>query len=297
MTKSLDVLKDIYKPLKYTIKGKTTILETTSGNFLVKEKINDLKELYTYLQSRSFNYFPKLIDNSRRDVNVFEYIEGTDMPKEQKAEDLINLVSLLHNKTSYFKEVSEDVYKEIYENILSNINYLNEYYNNMYDIYFLEEFMRPDHYLIMRNMYKIFAALNFCENELNEWYDLVKEEKRQRVSVIHNNLETNHFIKGDKDYLTSWDYFKVDSPILDIINFYKKEYFNYDFDILLKDYLNRYSLNDAELKLFFIIISLPPEIKFEDDIFDNCKNIRKDLDYVFKTEELVRPYYSKQEKE
>lgn len=297
MTKSLDVLKDIYKPLKYTIKGKTTILETTSGNFLVKEKVNDLKELYTYLQSRSFNYFPKLIDNSRRDVNVFEYIEGTDMPKEQKAEDLINLVSLLHNKTSYFKEVSEDVYKEIYENILSNINYLNEYYNNMYDIYFLEEFMRPDHYLIMRNMYKIFAALNFCENELNEWYDLVKEEKRQRVSVIHNNLETSHFIKGDKDYLTSWDYSKVDSPILDIINFYKKEYFNYDFDILLKDYLNRYSLNDAELKLFFIIISLPPEIKFEDDIFDNCKNIRKDLDYVFKTEELVRPYYSKQEKE
>lgn len=297
MTKSLDVLKDIYKPLKYTIKGKTTILETTSGNFLVKEKVNDLKELYTYLQSRSFNYFPKLIDNSRKDVNVFEYIEGTDMPKEQKAEDLINLVSLLHNKTSYFKEVSEDVYKEIYENILSNINYLNEYYNNMYDIYFLEEFMRPDHYLIMRNMYKIFAALSFCENELNEWYDLVKEEKKQRVSVIHNNLETSHFIKGDKDYLTSWDYAKVDSPILDIINFYKKEYFNYNFDVLLKDYLNRYSLNDAELKLFFIIISLPPEIKFENDIFENCKNIRKDLDYIFKTEELVRPYYSKQEKE
>lgn len=297
MTRSLEVLKDIYKPLKYTIKGKTTILETTSGNFVVKDKNNNLKDLYTYLESRSFNYFPKLIDHSRKDVNVFEYVSGTDMPNEQKAEDLINLVSLLHNKTSYFKEVSEDVYKEIYENILSNINYLNEYYNNMYDIYFLEEFMRPDHYLIMRNMYKIFAALSFCENELNEWYDLVKEEKKQRVSVIHNNLETSHFIKGDKDYLTSWDYAKVDSPILDIINFYKKEYFNYNFDVLLKDYLNRYSLNDAELKLFFIIISLPPEIKFENDIFENCKNIRKDLDYIFKTEELVRPYYSKQEKE
>ena len=73
---------------------------------------------------------------------------------------------------------------------------------------------------------------------------------------------------------------------------------NFELDVdLLKDYLNRYSLNDAELKLFFIIISLPPEIKFENDIFENCKNIRKDLDYIFKTEELVRPYYSKQEKE
>ena len=297
MTRSLEVLKDIYKPLKYTIKGKTTILETTSGNFVVKDKSNNLKELYTYLESRSFNYFPKLIDNSRKDVNVFEYIEGTDMPSEQKAQDLIDLVSLLHNKTSYFKEVSEDVYKEIYENIISNINYLNEYYNNMYDIYFLEEFMSPDKYLIMRNMYKIFASLGFCENELNLWYDLVKEEKKQRVSIIHNNLETNHFIKGEKDYLISWDYARVDSPILDLINFYKKEYFNYDFSVLLKEYLNKYSLNDAELKLFFIIISLPPKIELKEDVFENCKNIRYDLDYVFKTEELVRPYYSKQEEE
>ncbi len=297
MTRSLEVLKDIYKPLKYTIKGKTTILETTSGNFVVKDKSNNLKKLYTYLESRSFNYFPKLIDNSRKDVNVFEYIEGTDMPSEQKAQDLIDLVSLLHNKTSYFKEVSEDVYKEIYENIISNINYLNEYYNNMYDIYFLEELMSPDKYLIMRNMYKIFASLGFCENELNLWYDLVKEEKKQRVSIIHNNLETNHFIKGEKDYLISWDYARVDSPILDLINFYKKEYFNYDFSVLLKEYLKKYSLNDAELKLFFIIISLPPKIELKEDVFENCKNIRYDLDYVFKTEELVRPYYSKQEEE
>ena len=297
MTRSLEVLKDIYKPLKYTIKGKTTILETTSGNFVVKDKNNNLKELYTYLESRSFNYFPRLIDHSRKDVNVFEYLEGTEIPNEQKAEDLIILVSLLHNKTSYFKEVSEDVYKEIYENILSNINYLNEYYNNMYDIYFLEEFMSPDKYLIMRNMYKIFASLDFCENELNLWYDLVKEENKQRVSVIHNNLETNHFIKGEKDYLISWDNAKVDSPILDLINFYKKEYFNYDFGILLKEYLNRYPLSDAELKLFFIIISLPPKIELKEDVFNNCKNIRYDLDYVFKTEELVRPYYSKEKKE
>lgn len=297
MTRSLEVLKDIYKPLKYTIKGKTTILETTSGNFVVKDKNNNLKELYTYLESRSFNYFPRLIDHSRKDVNVFEYLEGTEMPNEQKAEDLIILVSLLHNKTSYFKEVSEDVYKEIYENILSNINYLNEYYNNMYDIYFLEEFMSPDKYLIMRNMYKIFASLDFCENELTLWYDLVKEENKQRVCVIHNNLETNHFIKGEKDYLISWDNAKVDSPILDLINFYKKEYFNYDFGILLKEYLNRYPLSDAELKLFFIIISLPPKIELKEDVFNNCKNIRYDLDYVFKTEELVRPYYSKEEKE
>lgn len=297
MTKSLDVLKNIYKPLKYTIKGKTTILETTSGNFVVKDKTNDIKELYTYLKSRNFNNFPKLIDNTRKDVNVFEYVNDTSMPNEQKADDLINLVSSLHDKTSYYKEVNQDKYKEIYENVLSNINYLNEYYNNIYDIYFLEEFMSPDKYMLMRNIYKIFLALDFCESELNEWYDLIKEEKKQRVSIIHNNLETNHFVKGDKDYLISWDKAKIDSPIIDLINFYKKEYFNYDFEVLLKEYLKRYSLNEAELKLFFIIVSLPPKIELGEDIFNNCIIIRENLDYVFKTENLVRPYYSKEEKE
>ncbi len=297
MTRSLEVLKDIYKPLKYTIKGKTTILETTSGNFIVKEKTNDLKELYKYLESRSFNYFPKLIDASRKDVNVFEYIREIQTPEEQKAQDLVDLVSLLHNKTSYFKEVSEDKYQEIYESILGNINHLNEYYNNIYDIYFLEEFLSPDKYMLMRNMYKIFASLGFCENELNNWYDLVKNEKKQRVSVVHNNLETSHFIKSEKDYIVSWDKTKVDTPILDIINFYKKEFFNYDFSVLLKQYLERFSWSEAELKLFFIIISLPPKIELSDDIFENCKNIRYDLDYIFKTEELTRPYYTKDEKE
>src|SRR5574344_2287437 len=103
---SIDVLKNIYRPYRYTIKGKTTIINTTSGDYVIKEKSKDIKELYGYLISRNFDNFPKLIDESRKDVNVYEYIEDTTMPKEQKSIDLIRLVSNLHNKTSYFKEVS-----------------------------------------------------------------------------------------------------------------------------------------------------------------------------------------------
>ena len=63
MNRSLDILKAIYKPYRYTIKGKATILETTSGDFLIKEKNKDLNELYNYLISRGFDNFPKLIDS------------------------------------------------------------------------------------------------------------------------------------------------------------------------------------------------------------------------------------------
>lgn len=115
----LESIKSLYKPYRYTIKGKATILETTSGDFIIKPKKKDLVELYNYLTSRGFDAFPKIIDASRQEVNVFEYIDDLRMPKEQKCDDLIDVIASLHNKTSYFKEVSEDAYKAIYEDIKS----------------------------------------------------------------------------------------------------------------------------------------------------------------------------------
>lgn len=117
MNKSFEILKEIYKPYKITIKGNTTILNTTSGTFAIKKRNNDIRNLYNYLLSRNFDYFPKLIDDTRDELNVYEYVESISMPNDQKANDLIKLIALLHNKTSYNKEVSSDTYKKIYEKI------------------------------------------------------------------------------------------------------------------------------------------------------------------------------------
>jgi len=297
MNRSIEVLKRIYKPYRYTIKGKTTLLETTSGDFIVKEKNNDIKSIYSYLKSRNFDYFPKLIDDARKDVNVFEKLEEAKMPKEQKMDDLVDLVSLLHNKTSYYKEVSEDAYKEIYEDIKNNIDYAREFYNKIYNSYIFEIYMAPSHYNLIRNISKIFSALDFCESELNIWYDDIKKENKQRVALIHNNLELNHFIRNDKSYLVSWDYAKIDTPVFDLVKLYQNEYFNFNFDTVIKKYFSKYPLNESEQKLFFIVISLPPAIALEDNEYNNCKKVRELLDYMFKTENLVRPYYSKEEEE
>lgn len=273
------------------------MLETTSGNFILKEKKNDIKSIYNYLLSRNFDYFPKLIDASRRDLNVFETIEDTLMPKEQRIDDLIDVVSLLHNKTSYYKEVSEDSYKEIYENIKSNIDYARESYNKLYDAFMLDVYMPPSHYSLMRSISKILSAILFCEQELNEWYDLVKKEGKERVALIHNNLESDHFLKSDKSYLISWDNAKIDTPVLDIVKLYQKEYFDYNFESIIKRYFDKYPLNESEKKLFFILISLPPTLTFGENEYQNCAKVREVLDYVFKTEVLVRPYYTKEEEE
>ena len=294
MNKSIEVLKSIYKPYRYTIKGKLTILETTCGNFIIKPKNKDINELYTYLTNRGFMNYPKIIDSSRDEVNVFEYVEDIKLPKEQKCDDLIEIIASLHNKTSYFKEVSEDKFKSIYEDIKSNISYLSNYYNTLYEIGFNEVYASPSNYIFMRNYFKINAALEYANSELDNWYSLVTNETKIRVCLIHNNLELNHLLNNK---LISWDNYMIDTPVIDIVKLYKNEWKNINFSEILERYIYKFPLLDYEKKLLFILISLPPQIKKSNNEFEKCKVISEVMDYVFKTEELIRPYNTKQEEE
>ena len=296
MSRSIDILKDIYKPYRYTIKGKATIIETTSGDYIIKDKNKDIRELYKYLESRGFTYFPKLIDGSRKDVNVFEYIEDIKLPKEQKFDDLIDTLSLLHYKTSYYKEVSEDTYKKIYEDIKNNIDYLDNYYSNLFDMVFCQVFPSPSNYELMRNYSKINNSLKYARNELDNWYELIKGETKIRVSIVHNNLEYNHFLENNGNYLISWDNYVIDTPVKDIVKLYKKEYRNINFSNILDKYMEKYPLLDYEKKLLIILLIIPFEIKSSDKEFNNCIECSKLLDYVYKTEELIRPYIAEDKK-
>lgn len=294
MNKSIEVLKSIYKPYRYTIKGKSTILETTCGDFIIKPKNKDINELYTYLTNRGFMNYPKIIDSSRDEVNVFEYVEDIKLPKEQKCDDLIEIIASLHNKTSYFKEVSEDKFKSIYEDIKSNISYLSNYYNTLYEIGFNEVYESPSNYIFMRNYFKINAALEYANSELDNWYSLVTSETKIRVCLIHNNLELNHLLNNK---LISWDNYMIDTPVIDIVKLYKNEWKNINFSEILERYIYKFPLLDYEKKLLFILISMPPQIKKSNNEFEKCKVISEVMDYVFKTEELIRPYNTKQEEE
>ena len=294
MNKSIEILKSIYKPYRYTIKGKSTILETTCGDFIIKPKNKDINELYTYLTNRGFINYPKIIDSSRDEVNVFEYVEDVKLPKEQKCDDLIEIIASLHNKTSYFKEVSEDRFKSIYEDVLSNINYLSNYYNTLYEIGFNEVYASPSNYIFMRNYYKLNSALEYAKSELENWYSLVTSETKIRVCLIHNNLELNHLLN---DKLISWDNYMIDTPVIDIVKLYKKEWKNINFSEIFERYMYKFPLLEYEKKLLFILISMPPEIKKSDNEFEKCKVVSEVMDYVFKTEELIRPYNTEHEEE
>ena len=291
----LESLKSLYKPYRYTIKGKCTILETTSGNFVVKKKPKnkDLASIFNYLKSRGFDNFPEYFTsfNSRDDDIVYEYIEDKEIINPNKCEDLISLVALLHSKTSYNKEVREETYQEIYENIDNNIAYLKSYYLKYYDLFLKSIYPSPKEYEFLRNYSKINAALDFSKRELDDWFNLVKDQKSERISLVHNNLSLDHYLINDKEYLISWDQAKFDTPILDLYNLYQNNFWDLEFSSIYKKYLLTSPLASEEQKLFFILISLVPEIKFEGSEFEVCKDMRKKIDYIYKTEDFLKEYY------
>ena len=292
-------LKEIvlkYKPLKYTLKGKTINVNSMQGNFVIKPAKKDIISLFSYLNSRSFYNYPKVIAKDD-DYITYEYLKELETPKEQQLLDLILVVAKLHNKTVYFKEVTEDKYKEIYDNIKDNVIYLRDYYSGIYDEAFNEIYISPAKYNFLLNYSLLNNDLAFILDELDEWFNLVKESNKQRVCLIHNNLSLEHFIKGMDSYLISWDKYTFDTPVMDIVNLYHNEYLTCDFSGILKEYLKNFKLSVDEEKLLFILLSLPDKVNFDDSEFNNTINVANLVDYIKRTEKLIRPYYTEKQKE
>lgn len=278
--------KNDLKVDKYTMKGKTMIVNTPLGQFALKK--GNLDNIYIYLLSRNFEYFPKVID-SNEDSTIYEFVDDVKYDNEQRAFDLIHTIALLHSKTTYYKDVDIDEYKKIFEETMEKINYIYNYYMDVINIIESKIYMSPSEYLIARNISKIFSCIYFCKNELEQWYEIVKNEKRKRVVTLHNNLKLDNIIRNKSVYLIGWEYSKIDSPIYDFINFYNNYALYFDFRSLLNEYERIFPFKEEEKKLLSVLISIPSKIPNTEKEYNKVKNVRQLLDKIYKTEMLLTP--------
>ena len=279
------LIKNNIKPLRYIKKGNIYIVEDNNKKIVIKaNKNNDY--LYEYLNSRSFDYFPKILKEDNNYI-MMEYIDDISIPKEQKIMDLTYLISLLHNKTTYYKETTKDDFKQIYEDIKGNINYLRMYYDSIMNVIESKVYYSPSEYLLSRNITQVYNSLNYCENNIEKWYELIENNTKQRYVLLHNNLDLSHFIENDKSYLISWDKSKVDIPVFDLYKLYKRHHIDFEFSEILNEYEKNYPLKEEEKLLFFILISMPDKLKLTTSEYKNCVIISNEIDRLFKSEKLI----------
>ena len=73
------------RALGYKKIGKVIVADTNIGKVAIKEN-KDKEYIYNYLNTRSFNYYPEIIESE--DYFICRYVEDVDIPKEQKILDL-----------------------------------------------------------------------------------------------------------------------------------------------------------------------------------------------------------------
>lgn len=279
-------------PYRYTIKKNAIIIDADDGHFVFKKRgtNNDIDQLFKYLKSRDFVYLPNLVDSNEH-YDIYQYIDDVTTPKEQKGLDMMHLLSLLHNKTTFYKDVNEDELKAMYEDISNDINHTFNYYNTMIEDIEQKVYMSPSEYLLARNISRVFGALMFCQREIDRWYELIKDKHKKRIVTLHNNVDLDHVLRYDDLYLLSWDNSRQDMPLFDILNFYERYALELNFEELLKYYESKYKLLDEERLLLFVMMSIPRKVIYMEDEIDNCRETSKMLDYIYKTEALITPYY------
>ncbi len=281
--------KNNLKPTRYEKSGNVYFIDVEGNTYAIKKKNMYRGDIYGYLTARNFNYYPEVLAQDEQ-YEVTPYIEDIDYPEEQKIMDLIDLVALLHSKTSFYKEIEVDYFKKMYEDISGNIEHLEEYYNDMIDMIEKEIYPSPPSYLLARNINLIFSSLYYARESLDTWYELVQSKHRARFVVLHNNLRLDHFIKNHNSYLTSWNQARIDIPIFDLYKLYRNHALELDFELLLRSYEKKYPLLEEERMLLFILICIPPKLEFEESIFSTCNQFTREIDLLYKCSKWINSY-------
>ena len=284
-----DILKENdLRAHSYRKIGNVTIADTNRGKVVIKKINNDKEYIYNYLNTRNFNYYPEIIKKDKYIIS--KYIEDIEIPDEQRIMDMIDLVSLLHSKTTHYKENSLDEYKRIYEDLSNNYEYLYEYYNDLINVLDERIFFSPSEYLIASNISYIFSSINIGKQYIEEWFKEIDGKDTMRKTIVHNNLKLSHFIRNKKDYLISWDKSKIDLPIFDLYNLYNNHYLDFDFYEILRKYESTYPLKKEERELLFILITMPSKIEYSGTEYDMCIKINNEIERLNRSHLLIENY-------
>ena len=289
MKKYREVLEKYHiKPISYVKRGKSLIIETKENKFAIKENIKN-PDIYDYLNSRSFDYYPKVLNQRSDPFELSEFKSELNIPEEQKLEEMLKITALLHSKTTYYQKNDLADNKEIYETLTNNILYLKSYYEDIIALIDSKEFFSPAEYLVSRNFSKIMDSLAYAENALENWYKSIEKNTSERVAVIHNNLDLDHFIYNKDSYLISWRKSKIAKPIFDLVKIFNRYGIKYDFKEKLAIYEAIYPLKDDEKQLFYILISMPPKIEFKDNNYELCKELSEKIELLYLKDKIILP--------
>ena len=280
-----DVIEFIGKISKVTYFSNYTIVVTDDKKYLLKNKNYKLKKIEEYLTSIEYNYFLSILNSYDAAVYIYPYYDEFDVDEDEKYQNIINSLSILHIKTASCVIYDKNNMKELYDNISKRIDFVMKYYSDLQDN--IEEFVfpKPAYYLLINNVSVIYKLLSYSKSYLDEWF---KQDKFNTItSLLINNLKLDNYIVGEKNYFINFDGSYRDIFLYDLVIFYKDNYDYKNIDKILEKYIKRLGIRKCEMYLFLSLISIPEVIDFTNNNIVDVINVRKIIDYSNMTLEYI----------
>ncbi len=250
------------------------IVTTEKGKyFLKKQKHYEQKRVYKLLEERGFEYFLKPLTVLSSKEEVFSFIKEKQYHSEEKAIDMMHVLSLLQNKTTFYKEISLDEIKEIYEKNKEELQYLYNYYEDLEERFFKEVYPSPTVYLFQRNISLLFESLSFSRNTLEKWYEKMIQKKRSRMVLVHHKFVLSHLLEAEIPRLISLDQLQYGLPIEDLLTFFKEHCLEQDLEMLFSIHQKKYPFQEEEFLLFSSLLAKPDKLEIQNSSCFSCKEL------------------------
>lgn len=271
------------EPKKIRYKKSVQIIEDQENNkYIIKKNQKKNPNIYRYLMNRNFYNFPEVYTTPNDALEVTKYIEDILLDPAQRIEDMIYLLSILHNKTTFYKEIDLDEIKKIYEDTSDEYNYLLSYYQSIQSMIEEEVYMSPAHYYFILNITKVYNLLSIGRQHLENWYNLVNQRKTLRFVLNHNHLSLDHFLESKELYFISWNSAEIGFPSQDLVNLFQENYENIDFQTMMNLYQSKYKLMDEEYSLLVAQICKLKRLDFNQSETKKIEEVTKFNSYTQK---------------
>lgn len=277
---------------KIELIGNLKIITKDNHSICLKKNCDSkLIEKYKYLKSKDFqNFIETKIVNG---YDVRDYIEEVNISKEDKLNELMYVIAMLHIKTTHYKTISIERIKDFYEKTTSEIINTKKYYENIFDDNVSYLYLKPSIFLLIKNISLILTSLDYSKLYLDNWYKIVKDKRRKRVVLNHNNLKLSNFITGDRKYLINWDNSLIDYPIYDICSLLKNNFYEIDMKDMYDIYNSKYRLQDEEKYLLYSKLLIIDKLELSKSELLNTKIVKDKINYLIKINEFLKDCVAK----
>ncbi|MBO9130514.1 spore coat protein YsxE [Bacillus sp. 165] len=214
---------------------------------------------------------------------LMPWLEQMDQSSDEndRYHKMFRTLALMHQKTQREETINEKMITQHYEVIQKRWeeerNGLDQFLTGCESSWY----MSPFELQFVSHYHHVMRAHEFATKKMEQWYEAMKEKEKTRVSLIHGNLSSQHFLFDYQrnGYFISLENSGYSSPITDLVTFYLRTFQTYpvarnDRYEWFQEYEKNFPLQQEEKTLMLGYMAYPQKFINQVIRYSNTENAR-----------------------